>query len=504
MNKAIVDQHPYGIKPFANQLFVSKDLQMKRIHGLGLLNCFKDEILLEILFYLESKELIYMMLSSTTLYMYCHYNDLWRDLALREWELDNTLGIDYMYTWKDTYVSKYCKKNNIKVNDIIIPHKPIKFDGLYSDLLFRTWSCHACDFDRTFPGFLKHDDIKKIDYNSLSVEDFINNYEKPNIPVVIKNGISDWPAFSKWDKEYLINSCGNYKFRATSATAPIAASFTMKEYFAYLASASEEAPLYLFERDFTKVEAIKNDYHIPKYFKKENLSSNYATDLFSLFGESRRPDHKWLIAGPARSGSIFHIDPNQTNAWNAAIKGRKKWIFYPPNVSPPGVMSSEDGADVTVPLSIGEWLLAFWHLHTEARKNLDIHKRPLETILYPGDVIFVPHGYWHMVVNLDDCIALTHNYVSTSNLSDCLRFLREKPDQISGVRDRPCEAIDADNMYEVFLQKLRYMDTMDRSIMENIINDSFSYEKKIMKKKKGNNKNDSNNNEEIFNFNFQF
>jgi hypothetical protein len=37
-----------------------------------------------------------------------------------------------------------------------------------------------------------------------------------------------------------------------------------------------------------------------------------------------------------------------------------------------------------------------------------------------------------MVVNLDDCIAITQNYVSTSNLSDCLRFLREKPDQISG------------------------------------------------------------------------
>jgi hypothetical protein len=38
-----------------------------------------------------------------------------------------------------------------------------------------------------------------------------------------------------------------------------------------------------------------------------------------------------------------------------------------------------------------------------------------------------------MVINLDDCIAITQNYVSTSNLSDCLRFLREKPDQISGM-----------------------------------------------------------------------
>jgi Cupin-like domain len=85
-----------------------------------------------------------------------------------------------------------------------------------------------------------------------------------------------------------------------------------------------------------------------------------------------------------------------------------------------------------VPLSTGEWLLSFWDAHLEAKKNLDPKLRPFEAIVEEGEMIFVPHGYWHMVVNLDDCIAITQNYVSTSNLGDCLKFLREKPDQISG------------------------------------------------------------------------
>ena len=85
-----------------------------------------------------------------------------------------------------------------------------------------------------------------------------------------------------------------------------------------------------------------------------------------------------------------------------------------------------------VPLSTGEWLLSFWSAHLEAKKNLDPKARPFEAIVEEGEIIFVPHGFWHMVLNLDDCIAITQNYVSTSNLSDCLRFLREKPDQISG------------------------------------------------------------------------
>ncbi len=79
------------------------------------------------------------------------------------------------------------------------------------------------------------------------------------------------------------------------------------------------------------------------------------------------------------------------------VSGRKKWIFYPPSVNPPGVKSSPDGAEVAVPISTGEWLLSFWRYHLEARKHPDVAMRPLEVVLSPGEVMFVPHGYWHMV-----------------------------------------------------------------------------------------------------------
>lgn len=85
--------------------------------------------------------------------------------------------------------------------------------------------------------------------------------------------------------------------------------------------------------------------------------------------------------------------------------------------------------------------------------------------------MFVPHGYWHMVVNLDESIALTHNYVSTSNLSDCLRFLRDKTDQISGVRDRGAEAMQPEEMYSHFIEKLHTVlpaEVVQRHIKESL------------------------------------
>jgi hypothetical protein len=150
-----------------------------------------------------------------------------------------------------------------------------------------------------------------------------------------------------------------------------------------------------------------------------------------------------------RSGSCFHIDPNCTHAWNAPIIGRKRWIFYPPGVTPPGVFPSPDGDDVCMPISIGEWFLTYWDAHVERRSDPDVSRRPLECTAAPGDVLFVPHGWWHMVLNIGDdddltsdsndrgvSVALTRNYVSKSNLPDVLRFLDTRISQISGCRDR--------------------------------------------------------------------
>lgn len=116
--------------------------------------------------------------------------------------------------------------------------------------------------------------------------------------------------------------------------------------------------------------------------------------------------------------------------------------MFPNSILPPGVYMSEDQSEVTSPLSIAEWLLSF---HEEARKTPGC----VEGICREGEVLHVPSGWWHLVVNLESAIAITQNFVPTGHLHSAVHFLRTKPDQISGFKD------DVSDPYGLFMERLR-------------------------------------------------
>jgi hypothetical protein len=94
-----------------------------------------------------------------------------------------------------------------------------------------------------------------------------------------------------------------------------------------------------------------------------------------------------LLTNSQRSGSPFHTDPYRTAAWNAVLSGRKRWALYPYTTIPPGIdiEYDEDGnfdSDSPFPIQ--------WYLETYP--NLPPEKKPLECILEPGEVIYVPTG----------------------------------------------------------------------------------------------------------------
>lgn len=120
---------------------------------------------------------------------------------------------------------------------------------------------------------------------------------------------------------------------------------------------------------------------------------------------------------------------------------------------------SSDGGDVATPVSVMEWYLDHFDAHVSKVRALraaaspsatsPIPALPVAGVQLPGDVVFIPAGWWHQVLNLDDSVAVTHNFVSCANLAGVLELWRDEPSAISGV---PSGA--APRMFDAFVSVL--------------------------------------------------
>ncbi|EFY92787.1 F-box and JmjC domain protein, putative [Metarhizium acridum CQMa 102] len=316
-------------------------------------------------------------------------------------------------------------------------------DELWKALFLQPFACSNIDLSNFVKNIPKANQIRRME--NLTYEQYAERWTEK--PFILTKCIQDWPVCSKWTIDELLRAYASVEFRAE------AVDWTMERYSNYMRDNNDESPLYLFDRKFAEKMGITVGHQDGTAYWKPDC---FGPDLFEVLG-NERPAHRWLIIGPERSGSTFHKDPNGTSAWNAVIQGSKYWIMFPPAAQVPGVYVSEDSSEVTSPLSIAEWLLTF---HEEARRLPEC----VEGICRTGEILHVPSGWWHLVVNLESGIALTQNFVpqspSLSLLSEVLLFMRDKADQVSGF-ERSVE-----KPFELFTERLaqQYPDILKKAL----------------------------------------
>lgn len=100
-----------------------------------------------------------------------------------------------------------------------------------------------------------------------------------------------------------------------------------------------------------------------------------------------------FLLGSLRTGSQLHTDGHTTVGWNVCCFGIKRWIFLAPDtdVAFLGLDQCLEGPALyfvdKLPL-----------LRTLAAAG-KIHMR--ECIQKPGDLVLIPHGWHHAIVNLE-------------------------------------------------------------------------------------------------------
>jgi solute carrier family 25 thiamine pyrophosphate transporter 19 len=183
-----------------------------------------------------------------------------------------------------------------------------------------------------------------------------------------------------------------------------------------------------------KLPSVLGSVRIPRYFAHDFLQRTRYAHAFTASWPSL------FVAAPHTKSSL-HVDQWSGNFWMAMVKGTKRWTLF----------HKDDVAFCAPDYSRGTLDPAFPRLHemdearageekTKTKGESDVsgeghpHTSPFfgafpflpyarrwDVDLGPGEVLFVPGGFPHVVHNLDVTVSFAGNYVDESNLDEALR-----------------------------------------------------------------------------------
>ena len=211
--------------------------------------------------------------------------------------------------------------------------------------------------------------------STISKDDFIKNYLKPQRPVVIEKLTQDWPAYKKWNLEYIKQVAGDktvplYDDRPVKHDEGFNqahAEMKMSEYVDLLNKKPTNFRIFLYNI-MSEVPALQTDFKFPK------LGMRLIKGLPMMF------------FGGTNSKVFMHFDIDFTNILHFHFHGKKRCVIFPPDQSPnlyrvPHSLIAREDIDFSNP-DFEKW---------PALKQA----QGFVCELNHGEMLYMPEGYWH-------------------------------------------------------------------------------------------------------------
>lgn len=230
--------------------------------------------------------------------------------------------------------------------------------------------------------------------NYIDRESFRKRYYEPRLPLVIRELSRDWPAYSKWNWDYLKSVAGDtkvgiYNNNKSDAHTPVnkADDYTsFGEYIEMVRRGPAAWRIFLFNI-FSHAPQLKEDFSWP-----DHLLNGFVKKLPMLF------------VGGQGSITHMHFDIDLSHIMHTQFMGRKRVLLFP---------FEEQYKLYRKPFEVLS-LADFSHYYDDRKSKLDFEAFPavkqaqgFEVVLEHGDTLFMPGGYWHHMEYLDSGFAMS-------------------------------------------------------------------------------------------------
>ncbi|CAE7694237.1 ALKBH8 [Symbiodinium sp. CCMP2456] len=134
-------------------------------------------------------------------------------------------------------------------------------------------------------------------------------------------------------------------------------------------------------------------------------------------------DHPSLFVQPTGSQCGAHVDGAESQFIQLVLAGRKRWSFWPLQLSDQfKVLKRQDKLQLEVWSGSEQFRHQIRHDQIFPEQMPDVWRVDVE--VQAGEMIVVPGGVPHMVTNLQDCIAVSRNFVDVHHVHRCADALR--------------------------------------------------------------------------------
>jgi hypothetical protein len=216
-------------------------------------------------------------------------------------------------------------------------------------------------------------DIPRV--KTITKEDFLKHYFKPQKPVVIEHYIEDWPAYSKWNLDYMKQVAGDkivplYDDRPVHHKDGFNEPHTQMKMSDYI--------------DLLKSEPTK--YRIFLWNILKEIPQLQKDFTFPDFGLKLMKGLPMLFFGGQDSYTFMHYDIDLANIFHFHFEGKKEIILFDQKQNKylykvPHALITREDIDFSNPD------FKKWPALAKAKGH--------HTYLNHGEVLYMPEGYWH-------------------------------------------------------------------------------------------------------------